>query len=364
MRIFKSVLLVLAIALLQGCDTGLRQMSATEYGVVFRALPKFLGGGYANDVIRPGETVIVWPWDSVYRIDTALKYVSWGQRRNGDPDFVHTRALDGNEVALAVTVQYRVGSDTTKLVKLVQEVGTTHDKILEILVSVARAYIRSSMNELKTAQFFQRDARYQAISKVKDHMSKMLAPYGIDIEGVIFDEHRFERVRLDGTVDTSYQQKIDETQKLREDTERERLRVDTIRAKKMQELNDTQAQVNRTIAEADGYRNQAKLGGDGYFAAKQNDAQAILSKGRSEAEGLKAQVEALAGPGGQAILKLEMVKQLMRDNPKFVVVGGDSKGASIDLKRLDTNQLLTQIGIVDAMRIDPKPEEKTEAAAQ
>lgn len=348
MSIIRKLLVVLMLAFLAGCDTGLRQMSATEYGVVFRALPKFLGGGYANDVIRPGETVVVWPWDSVYRIDTAVKYVSWGQKR-GHADFVHTRALDGNEVALAVTIQYRVGSDPTRLIKLVQEVGTSNDEILEIIISVARAYIRSSMNELKTAQFFQRDARYQAISKVKEHMTKMLAPYGIEIEGVIFDEHRFERVRLDGTVDTSYQQKIDETQKLREDTERERLRVDTIRAKKTQELNETQAKVNRVVAEADGYRNQAKLRGDGYFASKQNDAQAILAKGRAAAEGLKAQVEALSGPGGQAILKLEMVKQLMKNDPKFVVVGS-AGGNSIDLKRLDTNQLLTQIGIVEGLR--------------
>lgn len=345
---FKVYLLSLVLVLLAGCDTGLRQMSATEYGVVFRALPEFMGGGYAKNIIRPGETVVVWPWDSIYRIDTAVKYVSWGQKA-GRSDFVHTRALDGNEVALAVTVQYRVGSDPTKLLKLVQEVGTTNDQLLEIIISVARAYIRSSMNELKTAQFFQRDARYQAISKVKDHMTRMLAPYGIEIEGVIFDEHRFERVRLDGTVDTSYQQKIDETQKLREDTEREKLRIDTIKAKKTQELNETQAKVNRVVAEADGYLKQAKLRGDAYFASKQNEALGVLAKGRAAAEGLKAQVEALSGPGGQAILKLEMVKQLMKNDPRFVVVG-NSGGNSIDLKRLDTNQLLAQIGLVEGLR--------------
>ncbi len=357
-----KALLFALLVFLTGCDTGLRQMSATEYGVVFRALPVFMGGGYSKSVVRPGETVIVWPWDDIYKIDTAVKYVSWGQK-NGHADFVHTRALDGNEVALAVTVQYRVGSNPQRLIKLVQEVGTTNDQILEIIVAVARAYIRSSMNELKTAQFFQRDARYQAISKVKKHMVKMLEPYGIEIEGVIFDEHRFERVRLDGTVDTSYQQKIDETQKLREDTERERLRVDTVKAKKTQELNETQAQVNRMVAEANGYLNQAKLRGDAYFASKQNESQGILAKGRSEVEGLRAQVDALNGPGGQAILKLAMVKQLMKGEPKFVVVGGE-KGNSIDLKRLDTNQLLAQIGIVEGLKTEVKSEATDVKTAQ
>jgi hypothetical protein len=49
-----------------------------------------------------------------------------------------------------------------------------------------------------------------------------------------------------------------------------------------------------------------------------------------------------------------MVKQLMKNDPRFVVVGS-SGGNSIDLKRLDTNQLLAQIGVVEGLRSEGRP---------
>ncbi len=354
--------LLLLLLFLTACDAGIRQMGSTEYGLKFRKLPPLLGGGVANQVILPGQVVLVWPWDSVYRFDTSVKYVSWGAKveagEQNRAEYISTRALDGNEVALAVTVQYKISTDADKLKKLVTEVATSNEDVLDIVDAVARADVRTKMNELKTSAFFVRDARYGAIEKAKERMQERLAPWGIEIQSVILKEHRFERLLPDGSVDTSYQQKINETQKLREDTERERLRIATVKASKQQEFNDVQASVNRVKAEADGKLNQAMSKGDSYFQAKSNEAKAIMARGEGEVKGMLAKISALSGSGGRAILKLELAKELSKTNPSFVILGDNNSSSDLAVQKIDTNELLRQIGIGDAIKDKDKERDK------
>src|SRR5262249_15245060 len=157
------------------------------------------------------------------------------------------------------------------------------------------------------------------IDEVRKAISDLLEPYGIEIERVILDDFRFERLLRDGTIDDAYQEKLTEIQKTREDTSREKARIQTVEAKQHQELQTVQASVNREVAEAQGYKNQSTLKGDAYLAAKNNEAQGILALGKAEAEGLSQQVAALAGPGGKAILKLELAKQILKNDPRFIV---------------------------------------------
>lgn len=353
MRIIRALLVLSILVVLTGCG----QLTTTEYGIVFRKLPPFLGGGIANKLVSPGEYVILMPWDSLYRFDTSLKYISWNALGEGDKQaggtYVYTRSLDGNEVALAVTVQYRISPDKESLRSLVRYVASSNEAVQRLVLTVGRADIRTYMNELKTSAFFDRNSRYRAIDKVRDSMNKKLNSYGILIEKVILDEHRFERLLADGKVDRSYQEKIDETQKLGQDTERELLRIDTIKAKKSQELNEAQGRVNRTIAEAQGVLNQSKARGEGYLQAKTNEAEGLLALGKAEAEGLEKQVKALAGPGGRAMLKLEFARTLSKTAPKYVLLPGASEGSGIDLRKLDSNQLLKQIGIIEGMKDEP-----------
>lgn len=357
MKSLKNSLLVASLVFLAGCDAGFKQMGTTEFGVIFRNLPRIFGGGIGSEVVNPGEVKLVFPWDSVYRFDTSLQYISWGhssQKGEGHVgDYVYTRALDGNEVGLAVTVQYRISDKAEDLKKLVHLVATQNDGIRVLVETVARAEIRTAMNELRTSAFFDRNARYTAIDKAKDIMNSQLNIEGIVVEKVLLEEHRFERVLKDGSVDRSYQDKIDETQKIGQDTERELLRIDTIKAQKGQEFNEVQAKVNRQVAEAEGYAKQAKLKGDSYMQEKSNIAKGILATGKGEVDGLKQKIAALAGDGGRAILKLEVARNLAKENPSFVTLGSNGGGA-IDVRKMDTNDLLRQIGVSEGLKDDKK----------
>lgn len=344
-RGIRTLLVCSALVALTGCDTGLRQMGPTEYGIIFRNLPPLLGGGVSRRVVPNAQKVIVFPWDTVYRFDTSEQYVTWGAKSGGG--FVYTRARDGNEVALAVTVVYRIVPDGGNLQRMISEGATSNDEVRALVTSIGRADIRTFMNHLRTAEFASVSERYQAVSEVKRSINSRLEPYGIEILRVTLDDFQFERLLRDGTVDSSYQEKLTQIQKLQQDTSREVARIETIKARKQKEYNETQASVKRSIEEAEGYLTQAKLRGDAYFQARSNEAKGISARGEAEVKGILEQVEALSGPGGEGLLRLEIARQLMKGDPRFIVQSETQAG--IDVRRMDTNQLLSQIGVLEGL---------------
>ena len=366
-RLVPQALLLFAACCLSGCDMGFITLAAGEYGAVFSALPPWAGGGVSNKVIVPGEMSLILPWQSVYRLDTTVQTIEWGGAGHGDrpdvEDYVETRALDGNEVGLSVTVQYHVSPD--KVPYVVQRVGTSNEKIRHVVEAVARADIRTHMNILKTRDFFDRDKRQAAVEQVKKALTARLASEGIVVDDAIYKDHKFERRLPDGTVDRSYQEQLDRTQALKQETEQEAKKLAAVVEKKGQELNDTQAQVNRVVEEARGYKEQRRLAGDGYLQTRRNEADQILAVGMAEVEGMKKKIEALSGPGGEALLRLAIVKALMERDPRFVLVNSASDGkGGLDLSKIDTNELIRQAGIFAAAQeavADSPPKKEQQA---
>ena len=355
MQISKLLFIVVLSAFFTSCDTGVRVMGNSEYGVKFSKLPPSIGGlPGASAIIQRGQAAIVWPWDKLYTFDTKKKIIEWGAQGEGDDsavsDYVQTRAIDGNEVSLAVRVEYRISSEPQKLLNLVANVATSEIEVRQIVEAIARADIRTAMNELRTNEFFDNDKKFAGQEKIKNRMRARLDPYGIVIESVNLEEHRFERVGLNGSVDRSYQEKINEVQTLDEQRKREESRIATIRAQKERELNDTKRVMNRKVEQAKGYYRQAKMRGDAYYKIKENESKKIIETGNAEIEGLTSLINAYQGEGGKAILKLELVKHLLKDKPKFVLMSKSASKGGIDVQRIDTNALLDQVGVFEALR--------------
>lgn len=342
--------LVLIVLVLGACQ----KMGASEHGVVFRKLPPSLGGGIANHVYGPTSVKFMLPWESIYRIDTSVRSIEWGAKGEGmnplDDDYVHTRAKDGNEVALAVLIQYRVSEDPEKLVRLVREIGTSDEEIEKLVSVVARSDIRTFMSGLETDEFFRNEKKYEGERKIREGMEERLAHYGIIVQNVNLKEHRFERQLPDGQIDQSYQEKINQVQAINEKTKREELRRDTVLAEKKSEYNEAKGEFDRAIAEATGYKSQAVFGGDAYYQSKKNDAEAIRAAGQSEVKGIVEQVNALSGPGGVALLKLEIAKNLLASGSRFVVVDSGKGSDGIAVQKTDMNQLMKQIGVLEGMK--------------
>ncbi len=357
LRLSRIIFSLILIAGLAACDSGFQTLEAGEYGVKFAKLPPWGGGGVQNKVIEPGEKTFVMPWEDLYRIDTTIESISWGSRGSGNrpsvEDSVQTRTVDGNEVLLAITVQYHV--DPKKVKHIIQYVAGEKDSIGErirtLVSSVARADIRTHMNVLSTRDFFSQEQRQIALDRLREAMNARLIDEGIIIDSVIYNDHRFERVLSDGTVDDSYQQKIDQTQATNQETEQEIKRVSVVVEEKKIQFNEEQAKVNREIEEAKGRKDQATLRGDSYFKARSLESERVRVVGKEEIEGLKKRIEALQGPGGEALLKMEIAEEIIKANPKFFILNsGDGKEESLGVQRTDTNELLRQIGILEGLK--------------
>jgi hypothetical protein len=353
-----SALIAIVAVMLTGCDTGFQHMGPTEYGVRFRKLPPVMGGGVggASSVASPLETVVVFPWETIYRFDTSPQYLSWG-RGMGDgggagqlvqAEDVHTRARDGNEAALKLTVRYRISPSPELLTKLVQEVATNDEDVRKLVISVVRSEIRTFMNRLRTAQFRDDKKRNDTVDEALEATRSKLSPWGIDVEAINLKQYRFVRLLKDGTEDTSYQDRLRDIQEKEQDIEGERTRIETVRAKKHTEYSQSESTYNARIAEAKGYREQSAYQGDSYYTAKANEAKAIQAEGAAEIEGLRQQIAALSGKGGRAMLRLEVAKQLSKGEPKFVTVN-PGQGSGLELSKTDINQLIQQLGIAEGL---------------
>ncbi len=356
------------LVLLPGCtgDYGFKTLGGAEYGVLFYKLPVWLGGGIRQHLLVPGEKEFIWPWEELYVLDTSLQTIGWGGAGQGDrtqeEDYVQTRALDGNEVGLAVTVKYRLNKD--RAAYLISNVGDTNDKIRQLVAAVAHADIRTQMNTLNTWDFANQHERQRAVAAVKSAMNTRLEREGVIVEEVIYNDHRFERALGDGTYDRSYQEKIDQTQATNQETQQEQKKIAAVVEDKKRLFNEEQARVNRVVREAEGRKQQAALRGNAFLESKKIESGQILVVGQAEVEGLRKRIEALSGPGGEALLKTELVDHLTKNNPKFVILNTSNQAAgSVDLMRIDANDLLSRAGALSALsagndeKTAPKPAE-------
>lgn len=356
----KKLLLALILLSTTACEMGFQTMESSQHAVVFNALPRFLGGGLRERLVEPGEMEFIWPWQQLYRFDTGVQSIAWGDagrvENKATEDLVESRALDGNEVGLAITIQYRI--DPKKLQHIVQRVAEDNSNVHRLVAAVARADIRTHMNTLNTSDFFRPKKRQAAVEDVKTALNHRLSPEGIIIDAVIYNDHRFERRLADGTYDRAYQEQIDKTQAVNQQTEQEVKKIATVVAQKKQEFNEEQARVNRLIEAAEGYKRQATLKGDAYLESKKNEAEQVRVVGMSHAEGLKQQIEAMSGAGGEAILRLALYEALMKATPQFVLVDDKQGGNGLDISRVDANELIKQIGgfAVSKEALEKKPE--------
>ena len=94
-------------------------------------------------------------------------------------------------------------------------------------------------------------------------------------------------------------------------------------------------------ARANGSFEVAKIEADAYFEQQEKVAQAIQVEGRAEAEGIMKMNEALAGAGGEAMVKLKIAEALNGKKIMMLPIGG----GGLDVRSTDINDLLQLYGI-------------------
>ena len=229
------------------------------------------------------------------------------------PDDITFKTKDGNNVYIDVNVMWRI--DPKKAAFLVFHVGQSIDEIKEragaadLALGDPRRLQRDHERGVLPGHGQERDGA----SKAKDELAKALEPYGIIVDMLQVQQHRF---------DTEYQAAINAQKQAEADVQTLVEQQKNMVVQKKSELEGKRARWNQQLEDALGEAGRMRNEADGYYQTKTNEAKAVVAVAQAEAEGVRKEAEALAKLGGDAYVKMQVAQLLAKKN--IVIVPGSN----------------------------------------
>ena len=331
-----SIWFVLILSILAAAGCVPHTTGETEVGVRTRKIAFFGAKGVEDRVYPPGATYFFMPFINDWSVfDTKLQNLEMtysqerGDRKSRD-DLV-LKTIDGNDISLDVIIAYRI--DANKAPYILQYVArddvTLRDKIVR---TVARSKPRDIFGELKTESFYVADAREAQAVKAKEALQKILGPMGVVVEKVLTNDYRFN---------AEYTKAIEDKKVADQQVEKNKSAQHAATEEYKRKLEEAKGEVNKLVANADGEYLKAKIEADVYLEQQQLLAQAIKAEGIAEANGIQEMNNALAGTGGEAIVKLRIAEAIQG---KRIILLPVSEGG-MNLKTTDINRLIETLGV-------------------
>jgi regulator of protease activity HflC (stomatin/prohibitin superfamily) len=331
-----AVAALLAVFLFYPHTTG-----PTEVGVRTVKWSPFGGKGVDDTVYQPGAVyffpAVINDWNT---FDTRLQnMVLTFDPKLGDRlyrDDLLFKTIDGNDISLDVIVSYRI--DAQKAPYILQYVAADDVELKDKLVrTVTRSRPRDIFGELKTEEFYVSEERDGRADQAKAALNAILGPYGVVIERVSTKDYRFN---------PAYQKAIEDKKVADQVAEQNKSATKAAQEEYLKKLEDAKGEVNKMVAEADGRYRQAQIEADAYYEQQRRIAAAIEAEGQAEAKGITEMNKALAGSGGEVMVKLKIAEAL--EGKKIVLL--PAAGGGMDIKTTNVNQLLQAYGLQSVAR--------------
>jgi len=316
----------LGLLLAASLGTGCRSTTSTEVGVRTNLVRLIEKRGH-QEVYQPGSTYLVCP---IINSWTALPISQQNLLMNADPtegdrpvpDDITFKTRDGNNVYIDVNVMWRI--DPKKAGELVSSVGQSIEEIKERVVRpLSRSVIRDVFNEITSEEYYQVAVKNRMAQKAKDELVATLAPYGLIIDMLQVQQHRF---------DPEYQAAINAQKQAEADVQTLVEQQKNIAVQKKSELEAKRSEWNRKLEDARGEAGRVRNEADGYYQAQTNQAKATVAGAQAEAEGIRKEAEALSKMGGDAYVKMQLAKQFA--GKRILVVPG------ANVSTLDVNKMV------------------------
>lgn len=326
-----GLFVVLALPVVQGCAC--HSTDSNEVGVLTRKFTVMGSRGVQAETYAPGATYFFFPafstdWTTFETKLQNLRMKARGEDEKGRTDDIEFKTVDGNDIAVDVTVAWRI--DPAKAPHLVQKVArSTQDVENRLVRPAARALVRDALNVLRSEDFYTADKRFAAAESARKLLEEALLPEGVIVEQVILQEHRFN---------PEYEKVIREKKLAEQTAEKLRSEAQAAAEEAKRNLEGAKGTVSQRVAEAQGQLEQAKLTADAELVRATNEATAILKEAEAKSKGIAKENEALAGAGGRTMVKLRIAEALMGKQIIFMPTGRSGS----TLQTMDMNQILTQ----------------------
>ncbi|MFC1850121.1 SPFH domain-containing protein [candidate division CSSED10-310 bacterium] len=264
-------------------------------------------------------------------IEMTLKAKTNDDREREDLLF---KTIDGNDLSLDVIITYNIIKE--KAPYILKYIATNDEQLeLNIVRTISRSKPRDIFGELTTEEFYVAENRLQKAQKVKEVLNNILQPYGIEVTEVRTKDYRYN---------PSYQNAIEQRKIADQRAEQNKAAARAAEQEYKRKIEEAIGEVNKMTAEVDGKFLRGKIDADAYFIRQGKIAQAIEVEGRTDAEALKKMTEALAGPGGENLVKMKVAEALKDKNILLLPLAG----GGLDLKTTDVNRLLEVYGLQKA----------------
>ena len=308
----------------------------TEVGVRTRKIALIGEKGVEAKVYAPGSTYFFLPYiNDWHTFDTKIEILDMtidatqGDRKTRD-DLLF-KSIDGNDISLDVIISYRI--DPQKAPYILQFVATNNQILRDRIVrTIARSKPRDIFGELTTEEFYIAENRQRQEQKAKSVLQDMLGPMGVIVDEVLTKDYRFN---------PEYQKAIEARKIADQQAEKNKSAQRAATEEYLRKLEEAKGEVNKMVAEADGEYEKAKIEADAYYELQQRLAEAIRAEAVAEAQGIQEMNDALAGTGGEALVKLKIAEALQ--NKKIMLLPVSEGG--LNLKTTDVNQLIQMMGI-------------------
>ena len=308
----------------------------TEVGVRTVKWHPFLKRGVQEQVREPGGTYFFSPiFNDWHTFDTRLQNVEMTMAPNrGDRahrDDLLFKTIDGNDISLDVIISYRI--DPQKAPQILQFVAGSDAELKDnVIRTVTRSRTRDVFGELTTEQFYVADKRNQKSEQVKAVLNGILQSYGVIVERVSTKDYRFNE---------AYQDAVEARKVADQVAEQNKSAAKAAEEEYLKKLEEAKGEVNKMVAESDGRFRQAQIEADAYYQQQQRIAEAIEAEGSAQAKGITEMNKALAGSGGEVMVKLKIAEALA--GKKIILL--PLSGGGMDIKTTNMNKLLETYGL-------------------
>ena len=278
----------------------------------------------------------------------------------GNPVILKTR--DGGDVSLDLIIQYRLISKMAD--KIVQNTGTGDVFKEKWIWDYAKTICRYKFGELEIGEFPEAEKRRLKAEEAKKELDRLLNPHGILLTSLNLIDYRYYREYAEKIQERRLADKeVDEQKSRAKAAEKNQERVITEETKKLdvaisrfggQLYNmEIEAKAKAAAIKQKGiaYKLKAEFDADAEFEKLRNAAVAILAVREAEAAGILALRDALEGPGGRNLVKLEYAKRLR--NAK--IIGTPVLKASYEIPQL---RIRERERLLRAVELMPPPAEE------
>jgi regulator of protease activity HflC (stomatin/prohibitin superfamily) len=216
-----------------------------------------------------------------------------------------------------------------------------------VIRTITRSKPRDIFGELETEDFYLADKRSEKAEEVKVALNKILEPLGVVIERVGTSDYRFG---------PEYQKAIEDRKVAQQRAEKAKSTTKATEQEFLAKVEEAKGDVAKMKAESDGTFEQAKIKSDAAFKQEEKRAEAVRAEGLAEAAGIRKMNEALAGSGGESVVKLAVAEALQ--GKKIVLV---PMGEGFDVRSTNINDLLKMYGMgALGNAADAKPPKKAQ----